>query len=371
MSNINDYIKLFLETRAYMQQPHKIGAELQNKLSPKLRNDKTNLSPEEVVKDLNDKFGDDIVISFVRGYKGKVPSIEINPYARFATPHGIYSYLLTKENLSDLFLRGHVKGVDFAMDRPYFHIMKITTQNKAYIMPDGTSNVYNNNDKRKFMHDVQEMVRTALISQVTSRRSPDRKINAKNYTSTLYRVGHSSSRVARAIHKAYDAVCLKAPEGKKVDLNKFTENVAIFLDFLIDKKVKHTVERKSRYHKDYKSSKVILDKKPGHLFLKLYKIADILSYITPNPKQGSGRHNDPSRLSLLLRNVNIEAIIDKGFGLLHHLQPSQAVAINYGGGSKDNQFSSVENLGTYRNIFKYCSDEELEELFISHADYLH
>ena len=156
-----------------------------------------------------------------------------------------------------------------------------------------------------------------------------RKINAKNYTSTLYRAGHSSSRVARAIHKAYDAVCLKAPEESKVDLNKFTENVAIFLDFLIDKRAKSTLERKSRYHKDYKTSKVILEKKPGHLFLKLYKIADVLSYITPNPKQGAGRHNDPSRLSLLLRNVNIEAIIDKGFGLLHHLQPSQAVATHH------------------------------------------
>ena len=371
MSNINDYIRLFLETRAYMQKPHEIGAELQNKLSPKLSNDKSNLSPEEVVKDLSDKFGDDIVISFVRGYKGQVPSIEINPYARFATPHGIYSYLLTKENLTDLFLKGNLRGVDFAMDRPYFHIMKITTQNKAYIMPDGTSNVYSNNDKRKFMYDVQEMVRTSLMSQVTSRRSPDRKINAKNYTSALYRAGHSSSRVAIAIHKAYDAVCLKAPEEKKVDLNKFTENVAIFLDFLIDKRAKSTLERKSRYHKDYKTSKVILEKKPGHLFLKLYKIADVLSYITPNPKQGAGRHNDPSRLSLLLRNVNIEAIIDKGFGLLHHLQPSQAVAINYGGGDQNSEFSSIENLGTYRNIFKYCSDEELEELFIAHADYLH
>ena len=371
MNKLNDYIKLCLETRAYMYPPKRIDAKLQNQLSPKLANDKTKLLPEEVVKDIGDKWGEDFVISFVRSYKGKVPSIEINPHARFATPHGIYSYLLTRENLTDLFLKGHIEGVDFAMNRPYFHIMKITTQNKAYIMPDGTSNIYSNNDKREFMYDVQEMVRTSLMSQVASRRAPDRKINTKNYTSTLYKAGYTSSRVARAIHKAYDAVYLKAPEESKVDLDKFTENVAIFLDFLVDRKSKSTIEKKRSYHKDYKSSKAILDKKSGYLFLKLYKIADILSYITPNPKQGSGRHNDPSRLSLLLRNVNIEAIIDKGFGLLHHLQPSQAVAINYGGGDKKSQFSSVENLGTYKNIFKYCSAEELKELFIEHADYLH
>ena len=99
MNKLEKYINLYLETRAYTYSPRSIDAKLQNRISPKLSNDKTNMSPEEVVEDMHDKWGEDYAISFVRGYQGNVPSVEINPHARFATPHGIYSYLLTKENL--------------------------------------------------------------------------------------------------------------------------------------------------------------------------------------------------------------------------------------------------------------------------------
>ena len=43
MNSLQKYIKLCLETRAFTYQPDDIHAKLQNELSPKLFNDKTNM----------------------------------------------------------------------------------------------------------------------------------------------------------------------------------------------------------------------------------------------------------------------------------------------------------------------------------------
>ena len=94
---LKDYIKLILEAqRGIMYPPNRIDSKLQSQLSTPQSNDKTDLSPEEIVKDLSDKFGANYYISFVKGYKGQVPDVSINPFSMYATPHGIYTYLLTK-----------------------------------------------------------------------------------------------------------------------------------------------------------------------------------------------------------------------------------------------------------------------------------
>ena len=387
MNKLKNYINLYLETRAFTYPPSKIDAKLQNKISPKLLNDKTHMSPEEVVDDLHDKWGENYAISFVRGYKGNIPSVEVNPYARFATPHGIYSYLLTRQNLTDLFLKRKLPGDDFATDRPYFHVLRLSTPNKAIINPDITSSYYDREDNvgidqssdyiehlkkekykkfslPKYTSDVKEMLRVSLYSQIDPKRVRNTikqrgrivKVTRKNYMSILYSTGFRASSVARNIKLLHDILCTGSKENKQY-LDTFLDYVTSFLVNLADRLFS---SRKSRYFR----SNFEKDKSE-FLVAKLYKIADILSYITPNPKEGSGRHNDSSRMSLLLHSIGIDTIIDKGSRMIHHKQPQQALSINWG------PDSSIENMGTYKNIFKYCTKKELENLFINNADYLH
>ena len=387
MNKLEKYINLYLETRAYTYAPRSIDAKLQNRISPKLSNDKTNMSPEEVVEDMHDKWGEEHAISFVRGYKGNVPSVEINPHARFATPHGIYSYLLTKENLTNLFLSRRTQGIDFATDRPYFHIIRLSSPNKAVINPNMTSDYYTSqgdididpnspysdqiNQERykklvlpKYTSDVREMLRVSLYSQVTPRkvrntirqRGKNIVVTRKNYMSILYATGFRPSSIAKNIKLTHDILCTGSDE-KVQYLDTFLNYVSSFLINLVDRLFS---SRKSRFY-----NRNIQKDDPEFLVAKLYRIADILSYITPNPKQGSGRHNDPTRLSLILHSVGLDSIVDTGSSLIHQKQPQQALSINWGPNS------SIENMGTYRNIFKYCSRKELEELFVNNADYLH
>lgn len=386
MNKLEKYINLYLETRAYTYPPRSIDSNLQNRISPKLSNDKTHMTPEEVVDDMRDKWGENYAISFVRGYKGNTPSVEINPYARFATPHGIYSYLLTKENLSSLFLKKMLPGDDFATDRPYFHIIRLSTPNKAVINPDMTSNFYTDNDLNidpsnphaeqisqeryrrfifpKYTSDVKEMLRVSLYSQVKPRRVRNTirqrgktvVVTRKNYMSILYSTGFRASSVAKNIKLTHDILCTGSEENQAY-FDTFLNYVTSFLINLVDRLYS---SRKSRFY-----NRNVTKDNSEFLVAKLYRIADILSYITPNPKEGSGRHNDPARLSLLLHSIGLDSIVDKGASLIHQKQPQQALAINWGPNS------SIENMGTYKNIFKYCSRKELRELFVNNADYLH
>jgi len=361
---IKQYIKLLSEsTKAIMMEPHKIGSRLQSKISPTLRNDKTNLTPEKTIQDLHDKFGKDYMITFIDKYDDDIPGLSINPKAGFATPHGTYSYHFNKENFSKMLLSQRIRGVDFATNRPYFHIFKITTKDKIHINSDGTSSKYENNEQQ-YMNDLKEAVRVCLMSLPEDKSNvPNRDfINKNNYMSILNKdMFKRAKTVARLIYNCYDAVCLKAPDSQKVDKREFFNNIADYLDRLTSQ---------NRY---IRGSENIKRKDPGYLFLKLYSAIYYLSYITPKPKRGVGKSNDPSRFALILQSIGIKSIVDDGYGLIHHKQPSQALTINYGGkkADPDEQFSNYELLGTYNNIFQQLSEQELEDLFVYHATYLH
>ena len=364
---LKEYISLILEAqRGIMYPPSRINSKLQSELSSSQENDKTSLTPEETVQDLSDKFGSNYYISFVRGYNGQVPAAGINPFSRFATPHGVYTYLLTRKNLTDLFLKQRLNYVDFAMNRPYFHIIQIDSPNTSVLTKTGSSNKYATNPDQ-YYEDIQEMVRVSLMSlpgiasYITNKinrlpsktRSLYNTINSKNYISILYRTGHRPSHIATAIEAAYKKLCVDTNE---LTFNEFTTGVSSFLASKVNQY--YTTRRSSDYNPGAKNNKMF--------YLKnIYKIAEILSYITPNPKKGSGRSNDPTRRSLLLHSIGIDAIVDAGSGTIHDMQPEQAVAIDFG------PHSTIKNLGTYNNIFYKLNKKELENLFINYASYLH
>lgn len=379
---LRKYISLVLEAqRGIMYPPDRINAATQSQISQEQTNDKTNLSPEEVAHEISSLWGDNTFISFARGYKDHpIPSVDINSYARYATPHGIYTYLFNKKNMTDLFLNQRIGRVSDFMDRPYFHIISLKSTHNAEINRDKTSNYYGlkslpediisspyadhlsseilkkDYDLRvfpKYKNDIKEMLRTSLLSQPVSRsRQPiKRGITSKNYLSELYRTGFSfkNGSIGRAIFYAYDSLCRTTDS---IPFDDFIENVT---NFLIQHSENIFSSNRSKY---YKSDFIKKDINNSKYFLyNIYNIADILSYITPNPKQGSGRSNDSSRMSIILHSIGIDAIIDKGSKTLHSKQPEQAALIGWG------PHVPYENLGTYSNIFLNCSAEELENLY--------
>ena len=204
------------------------------------------------------------------------------------------------------------------------------------------------------------MLRVSLYSQTLPRkiRNTIRQrgklvtVTRKNYMSVLYATGFRASSVAKNIKLIHDMLCVGSEENLQY-LDTFLDYVTSFLINLADRLF---TSRKSKYYK-----RNVEKDMPEFLVAKLYRIADILSYITPNPKTGSGRHNDSSRMSLLLHSVGIETIIDKGSSMIHHKQPQQALSINWGPNS------AIENMGTYNNIFKYCTKKELQDLYVKNA----
>ena len=101
-----------------------------------------------------------------------------------------------------------------------------------------------------------------------------------------------ASSVAKNIKLIHDMLCVGSEENLQY-LDTFLDYVTSFLINLADRLF---TSRKSKYYK-----RNVEKDMPEFLVAKLYRIADILSYITPNPKTGSGRHNDSSRMSLLLQ----------------------------------------------------------------------
>tara|TARA_S200000501_G_scaffold256621_1_gene240477 strand:+ start:1334 stop:2548 length:1215 start_codon:yes stop_codon:yes gene_type:complete len=403
---LKDYIRLILnESIRNLSNPDAIHAKTQSELSPSLINDKTDLSSEEVVQDLSDKFGKDYLISFVKPYKGQIPSVSVNPYSRFATPHGIYSYILTKKNLSDLFLKQNIEGDGYALNYPYFHVMMITSpkmpvsqwdkkssrdkiksagyEKTVIINKDGSTSKFNEDvdEERKddfsevshnlnyenYLDSVEKLVITQIRSQKIPRRKPDRSITLQNYNERLQNLRGRPKYAIWEIKKCYDALAHLFASNSKDEMNieknrriekKFYRDVAKSLDSYVYNYIRHGYSKR-------KLKNAILKKVSGYMFLKLWCIADILSYMTPNPKRGAGRANDSVRLTLMLKNAGIDNIVDMGFGLIHHKQPQQAASLHYG------TDAPVKNLGTYNNIFAQLSKKELEELFIEYADYLH
>lgn len=380
---LKEFISLVLEAqRGIMYPPARINAKTQSEVSQEQTNDKTFLSPEEVAQEISELQGDDIFINFASSYKDHpVPSVDINSYARYATPHGVYTYLFNERNMRDLFLNQRIGRVRDFMNRDYFHIIKLNTEKSPTLNSDKTSDFYalRNLDKDilnsphantlskeilekdyntrvfpKYKSDIKEMLRVSLLS-LPEKRSINpikRGITVQNYLSNIYRSSYTfkSSVIAKNIFYAYDSLCRSNDDN--ITFEEFIESITIFLISHLDNL--YLSKRSRKYNPNYTKGSTDNSK---YFLYNIYQVADILSYITPNPKQGSGRHNDSARMSMLLHAIGIDAIVDKGSSTLHSKQPEQAVFIGWG------PHVPYENLGTYQNIFANCTPEELKNLY--------
>ena len=119
------YIRSYLAEATIPYKADEISAKLQHELSPNIPKDMTNLSDKETIKTLMKNIDENTCISFVNTYDVNSPSFNINPHAKYNTPHGNYAYPLTLKNFRTLYKTKKVSGTEFATDRPFFLLFKI------------------------------------------------------------------------------------------------------------------------------------------------------------------------------------------------------------------------------------------------------
>ena len=104
---IKNYIKLLFETTRFTQD---VSDELSGKrlssMSSVQSEDKTHMSPLETVEDILKHVGNNTFISFVEKYDDDIPRLSVSPKVEYKTPHGIYGYPLTKDNLRNMLFDG-------------------------------------------------------------------------------------------------------------------------------------------------------------------------------------------------------------------------------------------------------------------------
>ena len=374
-----NYIKKYIkESSAIPIRGRYIDAYAQHKLSPNIRKDMTGLSDEDVMKIIMQNIDERTCISFVNPYdKKRIPSFNINPHARYKTPHGNYAYPLTLENLRELIYTKKVKGAEFALQRPYFLLFKVNSPNALIINKDGSSNykeIMSNRAHNKkttryddltLDKDIDRIIRTFIYFVRTLSSQPDHMPDWSSYDNVFFNYKlptfYSSAEdiLKSLINKdiTFDAFtsqfgaiirdfvvqCLSNKQNIPSDIEKkfFSENFKLLKEYLVELS-------ESEVNRFYKGDDDTED------FHKVYFICWLLSHV--GEVSNRSESNGPI-LTLLLKSVGIDAIIDQGSSTIHKSEPEQTVSLSFG----NLEAKDIELLGTFKNIFKKSS-EYIEEL---------
>ena len=370
-----NYIRRYLNESPLPYAGKEIGAKLQHELSPNISKDMTNLSDKAVIKTLMQSIDERTCISFVNEYDENIPSFNINPHASYKTPHGNYAYPLTLENLREIIYSKKVKGASFAIDRPYFLLFKVNSPNALIINKDGTTNYKSLRSTRRAMtrsksitldQDIDTVIRNFLYFV--------RTLQIENKKFQLW-----SSRDTDIFNRQLPHFCSLAEDkfeelaNKDITIDNFFRRLGevlrrfVFNFMSMRRKVPSSVENKflndfSVFFKEYlvelSESEInkFYDGEDTDDFHKIYFICWLLSNVgeISNQKQSNG-----PILTLLLRSIGLDAIIDQGSSTIHQSEPEQTVSLSFG----NVKAKDIEFLGTFRNIFKDAKSKDyIEEI---------
>mgnify|MGYP001283294819 CR=1 FL=1 len=369
------YIKSYLAEATLPYKADEISAKLQHELSPNIPRDMTDLSDKETIKALMKNIGENTCISFVHAYDENSPSFNINPHARYHTPHGNYAYPLTLKNFRTLYNIKKVGGTDFATDRPFFLLFKIDSPNTLVVNKDGTTNYKDISSSRKFNKkttkynnssiekDIERVVRSFLYFSSSAfldieASDVENKFNKKLFNRAL------SNLITSLTSTFKQAGSGKFPVGELVksfsyDLEDCFTNIYYAFDSEITKK------RHQELIDGLKSfiTKLVIDlsetdvnkyKKLGD-FHKLYFSCWFLSLVAQNVTTAVS--NGPI-FTMFLKEAGIDGIVDFGSSTLHHAEPEQAVMLNFG----NVKGKDIEFIGTFNNVFRDLDKDRFEEL---------
>jgi len=265
-------------------------------------------SNEEFKDFLFDIAGPDTFISFIDTYEHeettgeeKVPSFSLNPNATFNTPHGLYFYPFDKENAKRYIYLGKPTNANFAVDRPYFHLVKIDIANPEVLVFKKNGETNKKISPENFKKDLKEMIR----------------IHLKFFDKT------------DSIQEIYDKLN-----------NEFKSYKKITTDSLRFSK------------KNEKNLDLYINKLSNNNYYKLYKYAYYLSSETVD--QTSSPHSE--LFALLLNRINIKCVIDQDMSIIHPSEPEQAHILTFG----ENK-SFYEYIGTFENKIEKVPSEDMIE----------
>ena len=361
-----DYIKSYINESPVPLPGKYISARTQHKLSPNLSKDMSGLSTKDVLKILMKNIDERTCISFVNTYDENIPSFNINPSARYHTPHGNYAYPLTLDNLRELIGAGKIDGQSFAVDRPYFLLFKINSPNTIFIDKDGNTN-YNSvrsvrrSDAKSKVISVEDDINTIIRNFIYFVRTSSIVHPKDQEWSSL-----DSDIYYKQQPFAYSKLEDKFEEllNKEIAVESFVNQFGLGLRNFITKncslnyrnKVPSDIEKhffdetfnllreylvelsNSEVNKFYKGEEETDD------FHKIYFICWLLSQVGVVTNQ---RKNNGPILTLLLRSIGLDGIIDQGSSTLHKHEPTQSVSLSFGNIKADN----IDFLGTFENIF--------------------
>jgi len=369
------YIRNYLNEATLPYKADEISAELQHELSPNIPRDMTDLSDKETIKAIMKNIDENTCISFVNTYDENIPSFNINPHARYHTPHGNYAYPLTLKNFRTLYKIGKVSGTDFAIDRPYFLLFKINSPNTLVVNKDGTTNYKDILSNKKFNKkttrydnlsiekDIERVARSFLYFSSSAfldieDSDVENKFNKKLFnralsnlitslTSTFKKAGSGNFPIGEFvrsfsyeledcftnIYYAFDSEITKKRHQEIID------NLKVFITKLVI---------------DLSETDVNKYKKLGD-FHKLYFTCWFLSLVAQNVTTAGS--NGPI-FTMFLKEAGIDGIIDFGSSTLHHAEPEQAVMLNFG----NIQGKDVDFIGTFKNVFRNLDSDSFEEL---------
>jgi hypothetical protein len=361
-----NYIKSYLKEATIPYKGRYISAKLQHELSPNISKDMTNLSDEAVLKTLMKNIDERTCISFVNKYNESIPKFNINPQAGYETPHGNYAYPLTLENLREVIASKKIKGAGFAIDRPYFLLFKVNSPNALIINKDGETNYKSIRSARRSMsrdktitldQDINTIIRnfvyyvrtssnpspksqewSTLDSDIYYRQQPfayskleDKFEELLNKDITITNFANLFGTGLRNFLTKNSSLTHKNKVPSDIEKHFFDETFSLLKDFLVELS-------ESEVNKFYKGEEETED------FHKVYFICWLLSQVG---KISNRRKSNGPILTLLLRSIGLDAIIDQGSSTLHNAEPEQTVSLSFGNISAEN----IDFLGTFNNIF--------------------
>ena len=361
-----NYIKNYLNESPLPYPGKYISAKTQHKLSPNISKDMTSLSDEEVMKSLMKNIDERTCISFVNTYNQDIPSFNINPQAGYETPHGNYAYPLTLENLREIIANKKVKGASFAIDRPYFLLFKINSPNTLIINKDGETNYKSIRSARRSMsrdktitldQDINTIIRNFIYYvrtlSVTNPKSQEWSSLDTDiyYKQQPYAYTKLEDKFEALLNKDIDtkqfsisfgtglrkfltqntSLTYKNKVPSNIEKHFFDETFSLLKEFLVELS-------ESEVNKFYKGEGETED------FHKIYFICWLLSQVG---KISNRRKSNGPILTLFLRSIGLDAIIDQGSSTLHHAEPEQTVSLSFG----NIKASNIDFLGTFNNIF--------------------
>ena len=261
---------------------------------------------KEILSIVEENKHEKLFVSFIDPYEenGKmiVPPLGVNPTISYNTPHGVYCYPLNNKNVYRLLVSGSPTDANFAVDRDYMHILKVSSENLITINRDFSTNYID----KKINRDIRTIT-TTFINFVT--RYFD--VNSDSYLELTH----------DTVKRIYDEYVVKGNSVKSI------------IDRLERQVIQDSLSDTNAY----------FDRLEHSRFYQLYYVAWYYSTLVNHldcPLSSGGL------FTLLLSSVGVKGIDDSvGSSLLHSAEPSQAFIADTTQSSGNNYGYTL--IGTY------------------------